>query len=88
MATETLDIAEAAALLKVDTETVRQLAADGALYGAKIGRAWVFLREDLLEYLRQQTLDQTAKRRKPDHVVEPAEMVGRRRKFKAPPSLP
>lgn len=60
---ETLDINEAAELLKVSTETVRRLADTGALMGAKVGVAWVFIREDLMDYLRQEARRQTAERR-------------------------
>lgn len=84
MTPETLDLSEAAALLKVDAETARQLAADGVLYGAKIGRSWVFLRDDLIEYLRQQTREQTATRRQ----EKPAEQPAPGRKFRRPPALP
>ena len=51
---KTLNLEEAARFLKVHTETVSQLAKNGQLPGAKIGRAWVFLEEDLIEYLREQ----------------------------------
>lgn len=56
---DTLDLDEAAALLKANAETVRQMAADGTLLGAQVGRAWVFLREDLLTYLRNEIRNQT-----------------------------
>jgi excisionase family DNA binding protein len=51
---KTLNIEETAKLLKVHIETVSRLAKTGQLPGAKIGRAWVFLEEDLIEYLREQ----------------------------------
>ncbi len=50
----TLNLEETARFLKVHTETVSRLAKTGQLPGAKIGRAWVFLEEDLIEYLREQ----------------------------------
>jgi excisionase family DNA binding protein len=51
---KTLNLEETAKLLKVHIETVSRLAKTGQLPGAKIGRAWVFLEEDLIEYLREQ----------------------------------
>jgi excisionase family DNA binding protein len=51
---KTLNLEETAKFLKVHTETVSRLAKTGQLPGAKIGRAWVFLEEDLIEYLREQ----------------------------------
>ena len=50
----TLNLEEAARFLKVHPETVSRLAKTGQLPGAKIGHAWVFPEEDLLEYLREQ----------------------------------
>lgn len=51
---ETLDLDQAAALLHMHKETVRQRAKAGELPGAKLGRRWVFLLEDLKNYLRAQ----------------------------------
>ena len=48
----TLSLTEAAKFLRVHPETLRQLARQGKIPGAKVGRAWVFLEEDLAEYLR------------------------------------
>jgi excisionase family DNA binding protein len=49
--TEVLTADEAAELLKVSTKTVLTLARDGNLPGEKVGRAWRFLRSDLLDYV-------------------------------------
>ena len=51
---KTLNSEETARFLKVHIETVSRLAKTGQLPGAKIGRSWVFLEEDLIEYLREQ----------------------------------
>lgn len=48
----TLDLEECAEFLKVNRTTALEMAACGALPGAKVGRAWVFLLDDLVEYLR------------------------------------
>jgi excisionase family DNA binding protein len=48
---EVLTAEEAADLLRVSTKTVLTLARDGNLPGEKVGRAWRFLRSDLLDYV-------------------------------------
>jgi excisionase family DNA binding protein len=59
---DTLDILECAEFLKVDRTTALELAGKGELPGAKIGRAWVFLRDDLVEYLRVKVRTQQRQR--------------------------
>ena len=49
---EVLTTEEAAELLRVSTKTILALARQGDLPGEKVGRAWRFLRVDLLEYVR------------------------------------
>ena len=49
---EVLTTEEAAALLRVSTKTVLSLARTGTLPGEKVGRAWRFLRTDVLSYVR------------------------------------
>jgi excisionase family DNA binding protein len=49
---EVLTTEEAADLLRVSTKTILTLARQGDLPGEKVGRAWRFLRAELLEYLR------------------------------------
>lgn len=61
---ETLDLEEAAALMKAQPDTVRLLAVCGDLPGAKIGKAWVFMRSDVLAYLRKTIDDETESRRR------------------------
>ncbi|WP_111510251.1 helix-turn-helix domain-containing protein [Mycobacterium kyogaense] len=48
---EVLTTEEAAALLRVSTKTVLGLARNGTLRGEKIGRAWRFLRSDVLAHV-------------------------------------
>lgn len=48
-ADEVLTAEEAAALLKVSTKTLLRLARSGDLPGQKVGRAWRFVRGDLVE---------------------------------------
>jgi len=47
----TLDLNEAANFLKISETTAQEMAASGELPGAKIGRAWVFLADDLVAWL-------------------------------------
>jgi excisionase family DNA binding protein len=49
---EVLTANEAAELLRVSTRTVLTLAREGKLPGEKVGRAWRFVRADLLDYVR------------------------------------
>jgi excisionase family DNA binding protein len=51
---QTLDLDGAANWLKCDPETVRSMAASGELPAAKVGRAWVFVDVDLVDWLRSQ----------------------------------
>ena len=67
----TLNLEETARFLKVHSETVSRLAKTGQLPGAKIGRAWVFLEEDLVEYLREQIQAQQIMRMEEAEVRDP-----------------
>jgi len=60
---DTLDVFEAAEMLKVSPGTVVELAGQGELPGCKIGVSWVFLRDALKAYLWQQTEAQQRERR-------------------------
>lgn len=48
---EVLTAEEAAALLRVSTKTVLSLARDSSLPGEKVGRAWRFLKSDVLAFV-------------------------------------
>jgi excisionase family DNA binding protein len=50
----TLDLKEAAGLLKMHWQTLRSKAVSGEIPGAKPGKQWVFIEEDLVEYVRSQ----------------------------------
>ncbi|HKC17430.1 MAG TPA: helix-turn-helix domain-containing protein [Steroidobacteraceae bacterium] len=47
-----LNLEEAAAFLHINAEELRARAKRGAIPGAKIGRRWVFLENDLAEFIR------------------------------------
>jgi hypothetical protein len=51
---ETLDLDAAARLLLLHPEELRRRAALGLVPGAKIGRRWVFVRDDLVAFVRSQ----------------------------------
>jgi excisionase family DNA binding protein len=60
---DTLDLFEAAAMLKIAPTTVNELASNGELPGCKVGISWVFLRDALRDYLWRQTEAQQRERR-------------------------
>ena len=49
---QTLDLIGAAQFLRIHPEELRQRAKAGKIPGAKVGRRWVFLEDDLVDYLR------------------------------------
>jgi excisionase family DNA binding protein len=51
MNSRTLNVAEAALLLKVHPKTLQRLARVGDIPGCKVGRAWVFVEQLLLDTL-------------------------------------
>ncbi|MDP2827808.1 MAG: helix-turn-helix domain-containing protein [Sulfuricellaceae bacterium] len=59
----TLNVAEAASFLKVAITSVEELAKDGLIPAAKIGRSWVFTEHHLADYLSAQIEQQTSERR-------------------------
>ena len=90
---ETLGVEEAAALLRAETSTVMQLARRGDLPGTRIGKSWVFLREDVIAFLRQQIASDTQDRRHHASrtivaVAVTAPRHARRTKLPALPALP
>ncbi len=58
----TLDIDECAEFLKINSDIASEMAVSGELAGARIGRACVFLEEDLVEYVRIQVRSQRRQR--------------------------
>jgi excisionase family DNA binding protein len=52
--TRSLTSIEAASFLRKHVVTVRQLAGDGKIPGAKVGSDWLFLEDDLIAYIRGQ----------------------------------
>lgn len=48
----TLDLKEAANFLKLHPEEVRRRAKAGIIPGAKLGKRWVFIEDDLADHMR------------------------------------
>ena len=61
-AEETLDLQGVATLFKAEPETVAQYARAGELPGTKMGKSWIFLREDALTFLRKKITLETEER--------------------------
>lgn len=59
----TLSLTAAAERMCVHVNTVLKLITAGAIPAAKIGRAWVMLESDVMNYIEQQVIRQTAERR-------------------------
>lgn len=93
-APDTLNAVDAAAVLHADPETVLLLARKGDLPGAKIGKSWVFLRSDVLEYLSNRVKRETEQRRMACASSAPVAVLAmkspsrRRRMLPALPTLP
>lgn len=58
----TLDSSNAAALLNCSTAHLHRLARAGRVPAAKVGKGWVFIEHDLLDWLRQQAQPKPAPR--------------------------
>ncbi|WP_198290695.1 helix-turn-helix domain-containing protein [Methylophilus sp. 5] len=50
----TLTLQEAASFLKIHPVTLSVKAAAGEIHGAKVGKRWVFVDVDLIDYIRSQ----------------------------------
>lgn len=60
----TLNTDDVACVLQCHEQRVLELAQQGELPGAKIGRGWIFRPVDVAEFLQKQVLQQTAQRAK------------------------
>ena len=90
---ETLGVPEAALLLRAENETIMLYARSGELPGTRIGKSWVFLREDVLAFLRHQIKNDTEERRRnrerpPAALAVPTPQRGRRKPIPDLPGLP
>ena len=72
----TLDVSGAAELLKVHPETVKKMIHKGQLPAAQVGRAYVMMTKDVLEYIENAVIRDTAARmRRPLHSPKPRRQV-------------
>jgi hypothetical protein len=63
IANETLDLHGVAALCKAEPETIAQYARAGEIPGTKMGKSWVFLKDDVIAFLRKRIAEETELRR-------------------------
>ena len=67
---DTFDVAECADFLKISENRLIEKARKGLVPGAKIGKCWVFLRSDMIAYLRKEVARQQMLRREKQLVEE------------------
>ncbi len=60
---DTFGIDDAALVLRVHKDTAGDLARNGMIPGAKVGKEWVFVRSELMTWLKEETVRQTDERR-------------------------
>lgn len=58
----TVSLKEAAELLKVHRTTALDLVKSGKIPAARVGRAYVMMTKDVLQYIENQIIDQTGER--------------------------
>ena len=63
MATETITADQCADLLRCTANQVEELTRKGELPGIKIGRSWIYVKADLLDYLAERARSEAAERR-------------------------
>lgn len=85
---DTIDASECADLLRCSADQVEEMARAGDLPGLKIGRAWLFVRADLLAFLAERARDEAqARRSKRSPSVQAPQVKSRRRVAPVLPSL-
>lgn len=90
---ETLSVSEVGELLHAENATVMLHARRGELPGTRIGKSWVFMRDDVLAFLRRQIAADTEARRRnnekpPASLACPVPRRGRRKQIPELPSMP
>ena len=86
--TETIDSTQCAELLRCTREQIEELARSGEIPGLKLGRSWLFVRQDLLAYLAEKAREEAEQRRakRQPGVTPMTHQVKPRRRV--PPALP
>lgn len=59
----TINAAQCAELLKCTEDTVEELTRKGELPGIKIGRGWIYVKSDLVQYLAEKARAEAEERR-------------------------
>jgi excisionase family DNA binding protein len=82
-----LTVDQVAELFDCSADTVEQETREGRLPGIKLGRAWRFPREALLQVLNERALAEMERKAPPPPGVTPLPQ-GRRGRRQTPPQLP
>ena len=75
---DTLDVAGAADYLKMSEDTVRRKARTGEIPGAKLGKRWIFIKEDLKDAIRTSYLPQYVNRKKQEFTLFDARLEAKK----------
>lgn len=59
---KTLDVSQTACFLCCSDKKILEIAGEGHLKGVKIGKSWLFLETDVIDYLHSEIEKQTAQR--------------------------
>ncbi|WP_119157468.1 helix-turn-helix domain-containing protein [Caldimonas tepidiphila] len=89
---DTITTEECAELLHCSADQVEELARAGDIPGLKLGRSWLFVRADLLDYLaekaRAEAAERRAKREQPAPAVTLLQRMPKASRRRTPPALP
>lgn len=93
MSEDVIDSKECAELLRATVETVEELARSGYMPALKIGRSWLFLRDDLIVFLAEKAREEAQERRTKHRVTAAAKeggwvKAGAEQHLQAPPHPP
>lgn len=83
--TDTIGSDECAVMLRCTVDQVEELARGGEIPGLKIGRSWLFMRNDLLSYLAEKAREEAQERRS---QRQPGVAPIVKQKSRRPPALP
>lgn len=82
---DTIGSEECADMLRCTVDQVEELARCGDIPGLKIGRSWLFMRDDLLDYLAEKAREEAQERRS---MRQPGVTPIVKQKSRRPPALP
>jgi len=81
----TINAEECADLLICSVDQVEEMARTGEIPGLKIGRGWLFIKDDLIEYLASKAREEAEHRRSTHHGIR---LVATKQRRQTPPPLP